>query len=50
METVQGNSDVSCEKARRELGYSPRMMINTVADTVRWWLAREKKANAKTIR
>ncbi len=47
METVQSNSDVSCDKARRELGYSPRMMVNTVADTVRWWLAREKKSHAK---
>lgn len=47
LETVQGNSDVSCDKARRELGYSPRMMVNTVADTVRWWLAREGKNRAK---
>lgn len=43
IETIQSNSDVSCEKARRELGYSPRLMISTVADTVRWWLAKEKK-------
>jgi len=47
LETVQGNSDVSCDKARKELGYSPRMMITTVADTVRWWLGREKKPRAK---
>jgi len=47
LETVQGNSDVCCDKARRELGYSPRLMINTVADTVRWWLARERKNHAK---
>jgi dihydroflavonol-4-reductase len=44
IETVQGNSDISCQKARRELGYNPRMMASTVADTVRWWLKREKKA------
>jgi dihydroflavonol-4-reductase len=44
IKTVQGNSDICCDKARRELGYSPRMMVSTVADTVRWWLAREKKA------
>jgi dihydroflavonol-4-reductase len=47
METVQGNSDVSCDKARRELGYSPRLMITTVGDTVRWWLARDRKNHAK---
>jgi len=44
IETVQGNSDISCQKARRELGYSPRMMVSTIADTVKWWLKREKKA------
>ncbi len=44
IETVQGNSDISCQKARRELGYSPRRMVATVADTVGWWLKREKKA------
>ena len=44
IETVQGNSDISCQKARRELGYNPRLMITTVADTVKWWLKREKKA------
>ena len=46
IETVQGNSDISSEKARKELGYSPRMMITTVADTIRWWLKREKKHRA----
>ena len=44
IETVQGNSDISCQKARRELGYNPRMMVTTVSDTVKWWLKREKKA------
>jgi dihydroflavonol-4-reductase len=44
IETVQGNSDISSQKARRELGYSPRTMALTVADTVKWWLKRDKKA------
>lgn len=44
IETVQGNSDISCQKARRELGYNPRMLVSTIADTVKWWLKREKKA------
>jgi dihydroflavonol-4-reductase len=44
IETVQGNSDISCRKARTELGYSPRAMAATVADTVRWWLKQDKKA------
>jgi len=45
IETVQGNSNISNKKARRELGYHPRTMISTVADTVKWWLKREKKAH-----
>jgi dihydroflavonol-4-reductase len=43
IETVQGNSDISCRKARRELGYSPRSMAATVADTVTWWLKQSEK-------
>ena len=42
LETVQSNSDISNRKARRELGYRPRQIAATVADTVRWWLQREK--------
>lgn len=45
LETVQSNSDVSCEKAAKELGYKPRQLVNTVADTVHWWLTREKQLN-----
>lgn len=47
IETVQSNSDVNSAKARSELGYSPRMMITTVADTVRWWLKQDKKSRAR---
>lgn len=43
IETVQSNSDISNQKARRELGYRPRDLIATIGDTVHWWLAREGK-------
>ena len=46
LETVQSNSDVSCEKAKKELGYKPREMVATITDTVRWWLKREKSMKA----
>lgn len=41
LETVLGNSNISNQKARSELGYQPREMTSTVADTVRWWLRDE---------
>jgi dihydroflavonol-4-reductase len=44
LETVQSNSDISCAKAKRELGYKPRELMATITDTVRWWLQREKSA------
>ena len=47
LETVQSNSNVSHLKAKRELGYRPRKMVATVADTVRWWLAKEHKSRAR---
>jgi len=37
IETVFSNSEISCEKAKKELGYSPRAMVQTVTDTVKWW-------------
>lgn len=40
--TVLGNSRISCDKARRELGYCPRPLAVTVADTMRWF--RENRA------
>jgi dihydroflavonol-4-reductase len=44
LETVQSNSDVSHLKAKRELGYQPRKIAATVADTVRWWLSKGDKS------
>jgi dihydroflavonol-4-reductase len=37
--TVTGNSTISSFKARRELGYTPRALSITIADTVNWFLA-----------
>ena len=42
LETLQSNSDVSCKKAKRDLGYKPRNLTTTIKDTV-MWLARKKE-------
>jgi dihydroflavonol-4-reductase len=44
--TVVGNSTISHAKATQELGYAPRSMGETIADTVRWFM--ENKALWKT--
>jgi len=38
LEVLQSNADISHKKAERELGYRPRPVIETIADTVRWFL------------
>jgi len=38
LETVFSNSEISSEKARRELGYQPMKLVRSVTDTVSWWL------------
>jgi len=43
LETVQSNSDISNQKAKKELGYSPRDLMTTIGDTVRWWLLKDEK-------
>jgi dihydroflavonol-4-reductase len=48
METLLSNSRISCERARRELGYTPRPLAATLWDTVRWWREREAAASAAT--
>lgn len=35
--TVMGNSHISSERAKRELGYQPRGIQESLTDTVRWW-------------
>jgi dihydroflavonol-4-reductase len=37
LETVMSNSFISNEKARRELGYNPRSLKESLTDTVQWW-------------
>jgi dihydroflavonol-4-reductase len=37
IETVLSNSEISSEKAKDELGYSPRGLAESIADTVHWW-------------
>lgn len=47
LETVQSNSDISNQKAKKELGYSPRDMLDTIVDTVHWWLAKGEQDRSR---
>ena len=38
LEVLQSNSNISCKKALKELGYKPRPVYELIADTVRWFL------------
>jgi dihydroflavonol-4-reductase len=38
LEVLQSNANISCKKARTELGYKPRPLFVTITDTVRWFL------------
>lgn len=38
LEVLQSNSNISHEKATRELGYQPRSLYESIGDTVRWFL------------
>lgn len=35
--TLTSNSTISCEKARRELGYSPRPTRESIVDAIKWF-------------
>jgi dihydroflavonol-4-reductase len=37
LETLRSNSDISHAKATAELGYQPRSLMETIADTVEWF-------------
>ncbi|NLN70969.1 MAG: SDR family oxidoreductase [Chloroflexi bacterium] len=37
IETVISNSDIYSDKAKSELGYRPRALVDSIRDTVRWW-------------
>jgi dihydroflavonol-4-reductase len=41
LEVLKSNSNISHAKATRELGYQPRSLYESIADTVRWFLARK---------
>jgi len=47
LKTLQSNSNISCEKARRELGYTPRDLKSTIEDTVRWLKQKKEKAGVR---
>jgi len=38
LETVFSNSNISSEKAKKELGYHPRKLVKSITDTIGWWL------------
>jgi len=38
LEVLHSNADISHAKASRDLGYRPRSLYETIADTVRWFL------------
>jgi len=38
IEVLKSNSDIRHQKATRELGYRPRPIADTVADTIKWFL------------
>ena len=41
LEVLRSNSNISHAKATRELGYQPRSLYESIADTVRWFLAQK---------
>ena len=44
LETLQSNSNVSCGKAKRELGYTTRNLTTTIKDTIRWLVQKKERA------
>jgi dihydroflavonol-4-reductase len=46
LEVLQSNADISHAKAARELGYKPRPVIETIADTVRWFFENRRIKSA----
>jgi dihydroflavonol-4-reductase len=46
LEVLQSNSNISHAKASRELGYHPRPLLETMADTVRWFFENRKVKSA----
>jgi dihydroflavonol-4-reductase len=50
IETICSNSDISHEKAERELGYQPRSLHQAIEDTVIWWRAIIRQSLPKGIK
>lgn len=48
LETVVSNSRISSQRARIELGYSPRTLFESLKDTVSWWRENRKKIKPST--
>jgi dihydroflavonol-4-reductase len=46
LEVLKSNSNISCHKAMAELGYKPRPIYESIADTVRWFLEHRKLRSA----
>ena len=46
LEVLQSNSNISHAKATRELGFKPRPVAETIADTVRWFLENRPSRSA----
>jgi dihydroflavonol-4-reductase len=44
LEVLRSNSNISHAKATRELGYQPRSLYDSIADTVKWFMARKASA------
>ena len=42
LEVLQSNANISHAKAMKELGYKPRPVVETIADTVRWFFENRK--------
>jgi len=49
LEVLQSNADIDHAKASRELGYHPRPLIETIADTVKWFREYRKQYSPKKL-
>ena len=47
LEVLRSNSNISHSKATRELGYQPRTLYESIADTVKWFLRQKAFATIK---
>ena len=45
LKTLQSNSKISHAKAKRELGYAPRALKQSVVDSIHWFLTMRKRIN-----